>query len=113
MPSCVPSTRGLLVIVEVPGWRARTRPFLKPVAAVAGEWVCRVGDALVIHGEDYGPIDEAWRGNSLPATIAADTCVAVPPGYVVLATAAPSSLESRYDGPVNVPFWGVGHITPS
>jgi conjugative transfer signal peptidase TraF len=97
-----PLTRGLLVIVQVPGWSARTRPFLKPVAAVAGEWVCRVGDALVIHGEDYGPIYEAWRGNPLPSAIAADTCVVVPPGYVFLTTAAPSSLDSRYYGPVAI-----------
>jgi type IV secretory pathway protease TraF len=99
-PVARPLTRGLLVIVQVPGWSARTRPFLKPVAAVAGEWVCRVGDALVIHGEDYGPIYDAWRGNPLPSAIAVDTCVMVPPGYVFLATAAPSSLDSRYYGPV-------------
>jgi type IV secretory pathway protease TraF len=60
-PVARPLTRGLLVIVEVPGWSARTRPFLKPVAAVAGEWVCRVGQALVIDHRDYGPIYEALR----------------------------------------------------
>ncbi len=81
---------------------ARTVPFLKPVAAVAGEWVCCVGDALVIHGEDYGPIYDNWRGNLLPLAIAPDTCVVVPPGYVFLATAAPSSLDSRYYGPVAI-----------
>src|SRR5882724_367718 len=85
-PVARPLTRGLLVIVEVPGWSARTRPFLKPVAAVAGEWVCRVGQALVIDHRDYGPVYEAWRGNPLPAAIAADTCAAVPPGHVFLAT---------------------------
>ena len=35
-PVARPLTRGTLVIVHVPGWSARTVPFLKPVAAVAG-----------------------------------------------------------------------------
>jgi type IV secretory pathway protease TraF len=101
-PLARPLTPGTLAVVDVPGWSARTVPFLKPVAAVAGEWVCRVGDALVIHGEDYGPVYEAWRGDPLPSAIAADTCARVPPRHVFLATAAPSSLDSRYYGPVAV-----------
>jgi type IV secretory pathway protease TraF len=108
-----PLTRGMLVVVHIPGWSARVRPFLKPVAAVAGEWVCHVGQALVIDHRDYGPIYEAWRGDPLPSAIAADTCTMVPPGHVFLATAAPYSLDSRYYGPVAVariaaiatPFW--------
>jgi type IV secretory pathway protease TraF len=99
-PVACPLTRGTLVIVQVPGWSARTVPFLKPVAAVAGEWVCRVGPALVIHGEDYGPVYDAWRGEPLPSAIATDTCATVPPGHVFLATTAPSSLDSRYYGPI-------------
>jgi conjugative transfer signal peptidase TraF len=101
-PVARPLTRGTLVIVHVPGWSARTVPFLKPVAAVEGEWVCRVGQALVIHGEDYGPVYDAWRGEPFPSAIAADTCATVPPGHVFLATAAPTSLDSRYYGPVAV-----------
>jgi type IV secretory pathway protease TraF len=33
-PVARPLMRGTLVIVHVPGWSARTMPFLKPVAAV-------------------------------------------------------------------------------
>jgi len=97
-----PLTRGTLVIVHVPGWSARTVPFLKPVAAVAGAWVCRVGPALVIHGEDYGPVYDAWRGEPLPSAVAPDTCVMVPPDHVFLATNAPYSLDSRYYGAVAI-----------
>jgi type IV secretory pathway protease TraF len=75
---------------------------LKPVAAVAGEWVCRVGQALVIHGEIYGPVYDAWRGAPLPTAIAADTCALVPPEHVFLATAVPRSLDSRYYDPVAI-----------
>src|SRR5215475_4021659 len=95
-----PLTRGTLVIVHVPGWSARTVPFLKPVAAVAGERVCRVGPALVIHGEDYGPVYDAWRGEPLPSAVAPDCCAMVPLGHVFLASSAPYSLDSRYYGPM-------------
>jgi type IV secretory pathway protease TraF len=87
-------------VVDVPGWSGRTVPFLKPVAAVAGEWVCRMGHALVIHGEEYGPVYDAWQGEPLPSAVPADTCAMVPPGQVFLATPAPRSLDSRYYGPV-------------
>jgi type IV secretory pathway protease TraF len=49
-------TPGTLVVGDVLEWSGRAVLFLKPVAAVAGERVYRVGQALVIHGEDYGPI---------------------------------------------------------
>jgi type IV secretory pathway protease TraF len=95
-------TPGTLVVVDVPQWSARTRPFLKQVAAVAGEWVCRVRDVLVIHGEDYDPVYDAWRGEPLPSAIAVDACVKVPPGHVFLATDAARTLNSQYYGPVAV-----------
>jgi type IV secretory pathway protease TraF len=99
-PVARPLTRGILVIVHIPGWSARTRPFVKLIAAVAGEWVCRVGHSLVIHGADVGPVYDVWRGSPLPSVVAADTCAVVTPGHVFLATAAPYFLDSRYYGPV-------------
>ncbi|MDQ3830554.1 MAG: hypothetical protein M3361_14875, partial [Candidatus Tectomicrobia bacterium] len=47
---------------------------LRPVAAIAGDFVCRVGQALVIDGADFGPVYDAWRGSLLPSAIAAETC---------------------------------------
>lgn len=101
-PVARPLTRGTLVIAQVPGWSARAVPFLKPVAAVAGDSVCHVGQRLVIAGRSYGAVLATWRGAPLPSAIAADTCATVPPGHVFLATAAPRSLDSRYYGPVAI-----------
>jgi type IV secretory pathway protease TraF len=116
-----PLTHGVLVVVHVPGWSRTAVPFLKPVAAVAGEWVCRVGHTLIIRGQDYGPVHDTWRGVALPSAVAADTCVVVPPGHVFLATTVPHSLDSRYYGTVPMaqitatatPFltWGRAHAT--
>jgi type IV secretory pathway protease TraF len=69
-----PLQRGTLVVLSAP---ARIRPWwhsfaslLKPVAAVAGEEVCGVEGALVIHGEAYGPISTEADGKLLPHLMA-------------------------------------------
>jgi type IV secretory pathway protease TraF len=98
-PVARPLTRGTLVIVHVPGWSARTVPFLKPVAAVASEWVCRLGGTLMIHNEDYGPIYEESGGHRIPHL---DGCLQVPDDHVFLASKADRSLDSRYFGPVAI-----------
>jgi type IV secretory pathway protease TraF len=98
-PVARPLTRGTLVIVHVPGWSARTVPFLKPVAAVASEWVCRLGGTLMIHKEDYGPIYEESGGHRIPHL---DGCMQVPDDHVFLASKADRSLDSRYFGPVAI-----------
>jgi type IV secretory pathway protease TraF len=101
-PVAHPLQPGMLVIVHVPGWSALAQPFLKPVAAVGGEWVCRTGHRLILHGEDYGPVYDAWRGKLLPSAVAEDRCAMVPPGHVFLASTAPQSLDSRYFGPIAI-----------
>jgi type IV secretory pathway protease TraF len=93
---------GMLVIAHVPGWTPWLRPLLKPVAAVAGEWVCRAGQHLRIHGTDYGVVYDRWRGAPLPSAVAEDSCVMVPSGQIFLASPAPQSLDSRYVGPIDV-----------
>jgi len=99
-PVAHPLTRGTLVVVQVPGWSPRTRPFLKPVAAVAGDWVCQVQHRLLVQGQDYGVIHDTWRGVTLPIVIEDGQCLVIPQGFVFLASAVPESLDSRYFGPV-------------
>jgi type IV secretory pathway protease TraF len=95
-----PLTPGTLVVVSLPAWR--DMPLLKPVAAAAGDRVCRLGGRLVIEGMDYGSIFAEWNGQPLPTAIAPESCLVILPGEVFLATAAPQSLDSRYYGPVAV-----------
>lgn len=91
-------TVGTLVLLDRPAWRPH--PLLKPIAALAGERVCHRDGHLIIRDEDYGAIYASWRGHPLPAVIAPETCLTVPPGQVFVATAAPQSLDSRYYGAV-------------
>ena len=90
-----PVTVGTLVIVRMPV--GLSVPLLKPVAAVAGEWVCREGEMLVIHGENYGRIYEASDDRWLPSL-----CFQIPSDHVFLASHTPKSLDSRYYGPVAI-----------
>jgi type IV secretory pathway protease TraF len=92
----------MLVVIQVPGWSAPHVPFLKPVAAVAGDRVCRADHRLLIAGADYGPVYDAWKGDRLPSSVDEGRCAVVPPGHVFLASPAPQSLDSRYFGPVAV-----------
>jgi type IV secretory pathway protease TraF len=97
-----PVTLGMLVVVEVPGWSPPHTPFLKPVAAVGGDRVCRVQGRLRIRDEDYGVVHTQWKGVALPTVVIEGHCRTVPEGYVFLATTTPNSLDSRYYGVVAV-----------
>jgi type IV secretory pathway protease TraF len=92
--------RGALVVVSVPGWGPSFLPLLKPVAAIEGDQVCRLGSMLSIQGHLYGEIHYESRGRPLPSVFQGESCLTVGPGQVFLASEAPRSLDSRYCGPV-------------
>ena len=91
--------RGMLVMLPVPAsvqpWHSRWVPFLKPVAAVAGEEVCVRDDRLWVAGVAYGPVYAAVAGKRLPRLAG---CQVIPEGAVFLASTAPRSLDGRYWG---------------
>jgi len=93
--------RGMLVVVPVPAsvqaWQSRWLPLLKPVAGRPGDVVCIQEDGLWINARWYGPVLTAAAGLPLPRIRG---CFSVGPSEVVLASAAPRSLDSRYFGPV-------------
>lgn len=109
-PGCVPRV-GRVVLVRLPAsaaaWAAQRGylplgvPLLKPVAAVAGQHVCRVGDVLRVDGGPsvvVRPVD--GRGRPLPSW---RQCRVLRGGeLLVLGTAHPASFDSRYVGPVDV-----------
>ncbi|AHI26372.1 conjugal transfer protein TraF [Komagataeibacter xylinus] len=72
-------------------------PLLKPVAALAGQSVCRNGVHVTIDGKPVGdakPIDH--RGRALPVW---QGCQRIAPGQVFVMNAAmPTSLDGRYFG---------------
>jgi type IV secretory pathway protease TraF len=95
-----PILRGSIVVVSVPGWGLSWLPLLKPVAAVAGDVVCRIGSRLTNRGHWYGDIHDEFHGHPLPSALQDHTCLTVGPDQVFLASEAPRSLDSRYFGPV-------------
>jgi conjugative transfer signal peptidase TraF len=73
---------------------------IKPVAAVAGDFVCTRRGILYINGEPFGrilPCDS--EGRELPAY---EGCGALPEGQVFLASHHPGSFDSRSFGPVDI-----------
>ena len=101
LESRVPATidPGILVLVRQPGQTLRS---VKPVGAVEGDVICRLGNRIWIRGIDYGPVYDGWQGQPLPVAINDGCCLAVPPGYTFLASAVPRSYDSRYYGLIPV-----------
>lgn len=87
-------------------------PLLKPVAALPGQLVCRVGAIVSVDGKPLGDaLTRDHRGRPLPVW---QGCRHVLPGQIfVMNPSVPTSLDGRYFGvlPVNVvlgraqPLW--------
>lgn len=85
-------------------------PLIKPVAALAGEEVCRTGMTITIDGRPVGDAQAADRfGRPLPGW---QGCRTLDPDHLFLMNPARSdSLDGRYFGPT--PVWAVvGRATP-
>ena len=94
-----PLARGTLVLLPLPvavrPWHRAGAPLLKPVAAVAGDEVCVQEGTLWVAGTSYGPVYAEADGKPLPHL---EGCQTVPEAQVLLASAAPRSLDGRYFG---------------
>lgn len=85
-------------------------PLLKPVAAIAGQSVCRIGPRVTIDGHFAGDAQSVdHRGRSLPVW---QGCRHLASGEVfVMNPAEPRSLDGRYFGPLPVSTV-IGRATP-
>jgi conjugative transfer signal peptidase TraF len=117
-----PAERGALVLVRPPadvaalaaelGYLPAGVPLIKRVAAVAGDHVCAVGSAVVLHTQTViRRLEADAAGRPLPRW---SGCRRLADGEVFLLMAdAPRSFDSRYFGPVPlasvmgrlVPLW--------
>ncbi|NHO33741.1 S26 family signal peptidase [Acetobacter fallax] len=72
-------------------------PLLKPVAALPGQRVCRIGAAVTVDGAVFGEaLARDHRGRPLPVW---QGCRHVLPGQIfVMNAAVPTSLDGRYFG---------------
>jgi conjugative transfer signal peptidase TraF len=98
-----PLTRGMLVVLPVPGrvqrWHSPWAPLLKPIAALPGELVCVEEGGLYIGAETYGQVYTEAGGYWLPHMTG---CLTVEEGEVFVASKHYRSLDSRYFGPIKV-----------
>ncbi len=86
----------LAAFLDQGGWLPRGVPLIKPVAAVAGQSVCRVGQTVTIDGRKVArALSADGRGRPLPTW---SGCRALGSGEVFLQAPAPGSLDGRYFG---------------
>jgi conjugative transfer signal peptidase TraF len=93
------------------GYLPSSVPLLKRVVALPGDTVCTTAGRYLAAGVDLGPAASAdAAGRQLPSFF--PFCDTVPPGAAFVAGHGPSSLDSRYFGPVRlstltvvVPLW--------
>jgi conjugative transfer signal peptidase TraF len=86
-------------IISERGYLPPSYRLLKRVVAVAGDRVCTSGGVLVVGRARVSAIARTdCAGRLLPPPF--PICGAVPPDHVIVAAPPPSSLDSRYFGPV-------------
>lgn len=86
----------LAAFLDEEGWLPRGVPLIKPVAAVAGQTVCRLGDDLTIDGKRAArALPRDGHGRPLPSW---SGCRLLLPGEVFLLAPAFGSLDGRYFG---------------
>jgi conjugative transfer signal peptidase TraF len=105
-------------LAETRGYLRAGRLLIKPVAAVAGDLVCRHGALITINGQAVAQAKLAdTAGRPLPAW---SGCIRLADTQVFVLAADPDSFDSRYFGPVDranvlgtaLPVW-VRMNTPS
>jgi len=83
-------------LLDQGGWLPRGVPLIKPVAAVASQSVCRVGQTVTIDGRKVArALGADGHGRLLPTWTG---CLVLDPGEVFLLAPAPGSLDGRYFG---------------
>ncbi|MFJ6321950.1 MULTISPECIES: S26 family signal peptidase [unclassified Rhizobium] len=92
------------------GYIGRGVPLLKPVAAVPGQQVCRVGTAIMVDGTPFGAaLDSDRRGRQLPVW---QGCRRIANGELFLMNrGVRDSFDGRYFGPVAAQTV-IGRATP-
>lgn len=81
------------------GYIGRGVPLMKHVAALAGQTVCRTGNAVTVDAVPFGDaLDRDKRGRELPTW---QGCKRIANGDIfVMNPDAPDSLDGRYFGPI-------------
>jgi conjugative transfer signal peptidase TraF len=88
--------RDLADFLDQGGWLPRGVPLIKPVAAVDGQTVCRLGEVLTIDGKTVArALQHDGRGRRLPTW---SGCRVVATDEVFLLASAFGSLDGRYFG---------------
>lgn len=86
----------LAAFLDQGGWLPRGVPLIKPVAAIAGQSVCRGGQVVTIDGRIAArALGADGRGRPLPVWTG---CRVLGPGEVFLLAPAFGSLDGRYFG---------------